>query len=98
MFLQDWSHTPAFELWDTAKQGAQPTMETGLINGTNTYNSSGVVTGQKWEATFEPGKKYLIRVINAAVEGHFQFSIDGRKFLETFLSTLAQENFMRLTV
>lgn len=54
-------------------------MDTGLINGTNTYEDSttGLVTGSKWETTFEAGKKYLFRVVNIAVDGHFDFNIDG---------------------
>lgn len=83
LFLSDWGHTPACELWDTAKLGAPPTLETGLINGTNTFDCSSssdpncIGGGKKFETTFEAGKKYLIRVINSAVDGHFEFSIDG---------------------
>lgn len=84
LFLNDWSHTEAFTLWDTAKVSGPPTMENGLINGTNTYDCSAATTdakclgnGTKWETTFEAGKKYRFRVVNAATDGHFQFSIDG---------------------
>lgn len=83
LFLSDWSHTPIFTLWDSAKQGAAPTLESGLINGTNTYNCTAAddscegTVGAKYETVFESGKKYLIRLVNSAVEGHFQFSIDG---------------------
>lgn len=83
LFLSDWSHTPAFTLWDTARQGAGPTLNGGLVNGTNTYNCTGTddgctgTVGAKYETVFESGKKYLIRIVNAAIDGHFQFSIDG---------------------
>jgi FtsP/CotA-like multicopper oxidase with cupredoxin domain len=83
LFLSDWGHTPALELWDTAKLGAPPTLETGLVNGTNTYDCSGstdaacIGGGKKFETVFEAGKKYRIRVVNTAIEAHFQFSIDG---------------------
>ncbi|KAJ2892353.1 uncharacterized protein MKZ38_009949 [Zalerion maritima] len=83
LFLQDWSHTEIFTLWDTAKQGGVPTLETGLINGTNTWSCADstdpkcVGGGEKFEAVFEAGKKYRIRVVNGATDGHFQFSIDG---------------------
>ena len=76
-------HTPACELWDTAKLGAPPTLETGLVNGTNTWDCSGsddaacIGGGKKFETVFEAGKRYRIRVINTAIEAHFQFSIDG---------------------
>lgn len=80
--LQDWSHETAFALWETAKQGAPPTMENGLINGTNTYNCTSTdsctgIVGKKFETVFEAGKKYRIRLVNVATDGHFQFSIDG---------------------
>lgn len=58
-------------------------MENGLINGTNTYDCTSstsakcIGNGTKYETVFEAGQKYLFRVINAATDGHFQFSIDG---------------------
>lgn len=73
--LSDWSHTPAFALWDSAKNGGPPTMENGLINGTNTFEGAGA----KFETVFEAGKKYRFRVVNAAADGHFQLSLDGHK-------------------
>lgn len=84
MFLDDWSHKDVFSLWYTARQGGPPQLENNLINGTNTYDceASGDSTctgvlGSKYETVFEPGKKYLFRIINVATDGHFQFSIDG---------------------
>ncbi|TGO33572.1 hypothetical protein BHYA_0239g00120 [Botrytis hyacinthi] len=76
LFLNDWNHVPVQSLWDKAKTGAPPTLLTGLMNGTNTYNGA----GKKFQTTFTPGKKYRIRVVNTAVDGHFQFSIDGHNF------------------
>lgn len=82
--LGDWHHKSAFELWSVARQGAPPTMDGGLINGTNTYNCTASsdstctgVLGQKHETVFEAGKKYRMRLVNVATDGHFQFSIDG---------------------
>lgn len=85
LFLGDWHHTDVWELWDqTARQGAPPTLDGGLINGTNTYNCSATsdttcsgVLGSKFETVFESGSTYRIRLINVAIDGHFQFSIDG---------------------
>jgi FtsP/CotA-like multicopper oxidase with cupredoxin domain len=71
--LTDWGHETASSLWDTARQGAPPTLQNTLINGTNTYNG----LGSKFEMVFEAGKKYRIRLLNSAIEAHFQFSIDG---------------------
>lgn len=83
MFLSDWGHESVFPLWYTARQGAPPVLENGLINGTNTYDCSTstdancIGGGKKWETVFEAGKKYRIRLVNSAVDAHFQFSIDG---------------------
>lgn len=87
LFLQDWSHETVFPLWFTArltsKAGVPPTLPNGLINGTNTYDCSGSTdsnclgTGKKFETTFVSGRTYRIRLVNVAIEGHFQFSIDG---------------------
>ncbi|KAG9234870.1 putative laccase-2 [Amylocarpus encephaloides] len=86
MFLSDWSHIPAQQLWDSAKLGGPPSLENGLINGTNTYDCSTstdpncVGGGVKNVNIFESGKKYRLRLVNSAVDGHFQFSIDGHSF------------------
>lgn len=84
LFLNDWAHDTAFSLWYTARAGGPPALENALINGTNTYNCTLLgddtcegVLGSKYETVFEAGKKYRIRLINAATDGHFQFSIDG---------------------
>ncbi|RDW71747.1 putative Laccase-2 [Coleophoma crateriformis] len=83
MSLSDWGHESAFALWDTAKQGGPPSLENGIINGTNTYDCSGSTdakclgTGTKNVNVFESGKKYRLRLVNTAIDGHFQFSIDG---------------------
>lgn len=83
VFLQDWSHVEVFTLWHTAKQGAPPVLQSGLINGMNIFDCTGstdpkcVGGGKKFQAVFQAGKKYRLRIINVAIEGHFQFSIDG---------------------
>ncbi len=86
LFLSDWGHTPACELWHSASIGAPPTLENGLINGTNTFDCSGssdencLGNGTKFETTFVSGTKYRIRLVNSATDGHFEFSIDGHNF------------------
>ncbi|KUI63542.1 Laccase-2 [Cytospora mali] len=59
LFLSDWSHRSVFALWEVARKGVPPTMDGGLINGTNTYNCTGAgddgctgVVGAKHEAVF----------------------------------------------
>ena len=86
LFVGDWSHTEIETLWYTARQGAVPSMENGLLNGTNTYDCSGSTNanclgnGTKFEMAFESGTTYRLRVINVATEGHLDFSIDGHSF------------------
>ncbi|GAB1317478.1 laccase, multicopper oxidase, benzenediol:oxygen oxidorectuctase [Madurella fahalii] len=83
LFLQDWGHVESFTLWHTAKLGAPPILENGLINGTNTFDCAGstdprcVGNGTKFETVFEADTRYLIRLVNVAIDGVFQFSIDG---------------------
>ncbi|OJJ97695.1 multicopper oxidase [Aspergillus aculeatus ATCC 16872] len=94
LFLQDWSHTPSYIDW-TAKEkyGITKSQNNLLINGTNTFDclssdsadANCVGGGRKFEAVFEPGKKYRLRLINVAVDSQFQFSIDGHTL--TVIST-----------
>ncbi|CZR66851.1 probable Laccase-2 [Phialocephala subalpina] len=87
LLLSDWSHTSAFILWDnSASKGAPPQLENGLINGTNTYNCTGSTdsaclgNGTRFETTFTSGTKYLIRLVNTAIDGYIRFAIDGHSF------------------
>ncbi|KAH8646335.1 laccase-1 [Xylariales sp. PMI_506] len=80
VFLQDWSHIPAFTLWG-GSPGTPFTLDNTLINGTNTFtDTDGTVTGSKFELAFEQGKKYRVRLINVALDGIFDFHIDGHNF------------------
>lgn len=83
--LVDWSHETVDALYSQAQTVGPPTLENGLINGTNTYNNSGTVVGSRYTTTFESGTKYLIRVINSAIDTHFKFSIDNHTM--TVIST-----------
>ncbi|KAM5466595.1 hypothetical protein MauCBS54593_005852 [Microsporum audouinii] len=86
LFLQDWSHTSTFTDWSAKeKYGITKSLNNLLINGTNTFDCAGskdpncVGGGKKFETVFEPGKKYLIRLANVAMDSLFQFNIDGHK-------------------
>lgn len=50
------------------------TPQNGLINGTNTYNDT---SGSRFETTFQAGTRYRIRLVNAAADNHFRFTIDN---------------------
>ncbi|KAK0667502.1 multicopper oxidase-domain-containing protein [Cercophora samala] len=93
LFLSDWGHTEAFHLWSTtARFGGPPALDTGLINGTNTWScptapdSRCVDGGKKHELIFEEDTKYLIRLVNPAIDAVWDFSIDGHT-----LTVIAQD-------
>ena len=49
LFLNDWTHETFSALWTyTQTHGPPPVLDTGLINGTNVYNT----TGSRFETTF----------------------------------------------
>ncbi|KAL6712153.1 hypothetical protein ACN47E_000030 [Coniothyrium glycines] len=86
VMLQDWSHQTVDSLYDAeqdALKGGPRVMDNGLINGVNTYGVQGAnnQTGQRFElgTQFEPGKTYLIRIINAAIQATFKFYIDDHE-------------------
>ncbi|KAI0835052.1 multicopper oxidase [Hypoxylon sp. FL0890] len=73
VFLSDWDHLTVDQLWDTAQTDGPPTLDNGLINGTNVYND----TGSRFNVSFTSGSSYRLRLINGAVDTHFKFSIDN---------------------
>jgi FtsP/CotA-like multicopper oxidase with cupredoxin domain len=83
LFLSDWPHRPTAEIWEVVRGKGVPSLESGLLNGTNTFDCSKspdpkcIGNGTRFETVFTAGKKHRIRLINVATNGHFQFSIDG---------------------
>lgn len=74
--LSDWSHETSDALYSYAQTKGPPTLENGLINGTNTYTSDDTTVGSRFETTFDSGTKYLLRIVNTAIDTHFKFMID----------------------
>lgn len=74
LFLNDWDHQTVDQLYSYAETSGPPTLDTGLINGTNTWEDT---SGSRWETTFVSGTSYLIRLVNGAVDTHFDFMIDN---------------------
>ncbi|KAI9688106.1 MAG: hypothetical protein M1822_001612 [Bathelium mastoideum] len=74
LFLSDWSHETADALYTTAETSGPPTLETGLINGTNTWDNT---TGTRYSTTFTSGTTYLLRLVNPSIDSHMDFSIDN---------------------
>lgn len=84
VMLQDWSQRTVDSMYDEAQDavsGGARQMDNGLINGKNTWGVDGTAnqTGERFEleTKFEPGKTYLLRVINSAIQSTYKFYIDG---------------------
>lgn len=75
LFLNDWSHQTADELYTHAQTVGPPTLDTGLINGTNMYNTS----GKYFTMRANKGESYRLRIVNAAIDTHWKFMIDNHK-------------------
>lgn len=73
VIVQDWFHTPVFQVWFAERTIPPIFSDTGLINGKNMNGSLGEYT----EFTFVSGTRYLLRIINTSTDQHFKFSIDG---------------------
>lgn len=76
MFLNDWTHSTADAMYTEAQTSGPPTLDNGLINGTNTYDDG----GSRFETTVTEGESYRIRLVNGAIDTHFKWMIDGHSF------------------
>lgn len=79
MFLNDWDHQTVDELYISAETDGPPTLDTGLLNGTNVWTEDGETTGYYYNTTLTEGTSYRLRLVNAAVDTHWKFSLDNRK-------------------
>ncbi|UZP36623.1 hypothetical protein NXS19_004439 [Fusarium pseudograminearum] len=79
VFLNDWDHQTVDELYYSAETDGPPTLDNGLINGTNVYgdDDDSSQTGSRFNVSFESGTSYRMRLVNAAVDTHWKFSIDN---------------------
>ncbi|KAK8250367.1 Cupredoxin [Phyllosticta capitalensis] len=77
IFLNDWDHQTVDELWETAETSGPPTLDTGLLNGTNIYNNSGTITGERLSLNWTSGTSYRLRFVNAAVDSHYKVMVDN---------------------
>ncbi|ORY63850.1 putative extracellular dihydrogeodin oxidase/laccase [Pseudomassariella vexata] len=73
ILLADWSHETADVMVLRSHTSGPPTLDNGLINGTNVYGD----LGSRFETTFTAGTRYRIRLINGAADTFFKFSIDN---------------------
>ena len=79
LFLNDWDSQTVDELYQEAELNGPPALENGLINGTNVYGEDGdeAQTGTRFTLPFTAGTSYRLRIVNAAIDTHWKFSIDG---------------------
>ncbi|KAI9641845.1 hypothetical protein NHQ30_009712 [Ciborinia camelliae] len=73
MMLNDWTHATSSQTYLSAETDGPPTLDNGLINGTNVYGD----LGARFNMTVEAGKSYRIRLVNGAIDSHFKFMIDN---------------------
>ncbi|KAI1344897.1 multicopper oxidase [Xylariaceae sp. FL0016] len=73
ILLADWFHQTTDELYDQASTAGPPTPPNALINGTNVYADG----GSRFQTGFESGKTYRLRLVNAAMDTFFKFSLDN---------------------
>lgn len=84
VMINDWSLRTVDSMYDEAQdatKGGPRMMDNGLINGMNTWGVDGTdnQTGQRYElpTRLEPGKDYLFRIINSAIQSTYKFYIDN---------------------
>ena len=76
MILSDWTHQTADALYYYAQLNGPPTLDNGLINGTNVYGFDDEI-GHRWNTTWKAGTSYRLRLVNSAIDTHFKFTIDN---------------------
>lgn len=89
IFLNDWSHKTVDELYLSAQESGPPTLDNGLINGTNVYGDE----GSRFTVGFTSGTSYRMRIVNAAIDTHFKFSIDNHTMLVIAMDLVPIEPF-----
>ncbi|TVY82302.1 Laccase-2 [Lachnellula suecica] len=75
--LGDWSHQTADVEMLAAIASGPPTLDNGLINGTNTWNASGTTLGSRFTQDVVAGTSYRLRLINVAADSQIKFTIDN---------------------
>jgi FtsP/CotA-like multicopper oxidase with cupredoxin domain len=70
-------------MYSSAESSGPPTLDNGLINGTNVYgdDDSSSQTGYRFNTSFTAGTSYRLRLVNGAIDRHFKFSIDNHTLM-----------------
>ncbi|KAJ5942605.1 hypothetical protein N7516_002773 [Penicillium verrucosum] len=77
LFLVDWSHPTVDQLYSEAQTVGPPTLDTGLINGTNVFGNETNSTGTRFQMKVDQGSSYRLRIVNSAIDTHWKFMIDN---------------------
>ncbi|CAG7948550.1 unnamed protein product [Penicillium nalgiovense] len=77
LLLTDWSHRTVDQLYSEAQTIGPPTLDTGLINGTNVFGNGTNLTGQRFQMKVDQRSSYRLRIVNSAVDTHWKFMIDN---------------------
>ncbi|KAH7041161.1 multicopper oxidase-domain-containing protein [Microdochium trichocladiopsis] len=78
LVLMDWFHGSVFHIWETTQRVVALHQPNQCARSTDPRCKG---TGERFEfdQPFEPGKKYLIRLIGSQTDGYFKPAIDGHK-------------------
>ncbi|CAG8187589.1 unnamed protein product [Penicillium olsonii] len=79
IIMNDWDLNTVDQLFMSAQTDGPPTLDSGLINGTNVFGYDGNLnqTGTRFNTSFTAGTSYRLRLVNAACDTHYKFSIDN---------------------
>ncbi|KAL4945502.1 hypothetical protein BDV06DRAFT_219193 [Aspergillus oleicola] len=77
LFLNDWPHQTADQLFWPAQLTGPPMLNNSLINGTNVYGEGDDQTGGRFTMQVEADTSYRLRLINGALDTHYKFMIDN---------------------
>ena len=84
ILMADWVHDTAFNAFNCeaypdkcSTADSPPKSDAIVVNGIGPFNNSGTWTVNYFNATFKPGKKHLLRLINGSAASGFVFSIDN---------------------
>ncbi|KAK3937566.1 multicopper oxidase-domain-containing protein [Diplogelasinospora grovesii] len=84
VMIADWVHDTAFdafncEAYSCAQGESPPRSDSIVVNGIGRWRAGlhSNFTGNYFNATFTPGKRHLLRLINASAASSFVFSIDN---------------------
>ncbi|GKZ35744.1 lactose Permease [Aspergillus brasiliensis] len=77
LWINDWAHRTADQMYSTAETAGEPEMTTGLINGTNIWvTDNNETVGSRFHMNVTAGQSYRLRLINGGMSNLFRFMID----------------------